>query len=287
MKAWYDGVIGDARECRIPVLDHGVLYGDGVFEGIRITGRRVFRLDDHLARLARSARAIGLALPHPLPAIRDIVLETARAYDEDEAYVRLLVTRGVGELSLDPTSCETPSLVCIVAGIRMFPEEQRRHGLRLATASLRRPRADMLDPRVKSLNYLNNVLAKRDARLRGYDDALLLNAEGRVAEASGANLFAVIDQVLVTPPTIEGALPGLTRDALMRCRREAGGAVEERALGRYDLLGASEVFLSGSGAGLVAVHSLDDTPLGDGDRPLFTALSVAWPEFAQRHGTPF
>ncbi|MEQ8234840.1 MAG: aminotransferase class IV [Gammaproteobacteria bacterium] len=287
MKAWHDGIISDAAACTVPVLDHGLLYGDGVFEGIRITGGRVFCIDDHLARLARSARAIGLALPYPVTTIRDIVLATARAHGEPEAYVRLLVTRGTGELTLDPTGCTTPRLVCIVAGIRMFDEARRKRGLRLMTASLRRPRADQLDPQVKSLNYLNNVLAKRDARLKGFDDALLLNTEGRVAEASGANLFAVLGGTLVTPPPSDGALPGITRAAVMAMATATGHAVSERTLTRYDLLAATEVFLCGSGAGLVAVASLDDAPIGDGDRPCLATLCAAWPDYASRHGALF
>ncbi|CAN0463055.1 unnamed protein product, partial [Phaeothamnion confervicola] len=175
MKVWYRNHIGDARECRISILDHGLLYGDGVFEGIRITHGRVFRLHDHIARLERSARAIGLELPMRGAALAEVVLATARAHGEAEAYVRLVATRGVGELGVDPASCVEPELFCIVASLRMFPEEVRAQGLRLLTSWLRRPAADTLDPQVKSLNYLNNVLAKRDARLKGYDDAVLLN----------------------------------------------------------------------------------------------------------------
>lgn len=287
MKVWYRGHIGDARECRISILDHGLLYGDGVFEGIRISGRRVFRLHDHLARLARSARAIGLELPLALDAIGALVCATAAAHGEAEAYVRLVVTRGVGELGVDPASCTEPELFCIVASLRMFPPEARAQGLRLMTAAQRRPRLDMLDPQVKSLNYLNNVLAKRDARRGGYDDALLLNAEGRVAEASGANLFAACDGVLVTPPGSEGALPGITRDTVMRCHAQAGGRVEQRALSRYELLAADEVFLAGSGAGLVGVASLDDIPLGRPRQPLLATLAEAYAAYASAHGTAF
>lgn len=287
MKAWYEGRIVDAANCRIPVLDHGLLYGDGVFEGIRISAGRVFRLDCHLARLARSARAIGLDLPCPLDTIRGIVLDTARAHGEAEAYVRLLVTRGVGELTLDPTACDEPRLICIVAPIRLFDEAARRRGLRLMTAAVRRPRSDQLDPQVKSLNYLNNVLAKRDARLKGFDDALLLNDVGHVAEASAANVFADLDGELVTPPPSDGALPGLTRASLFDIARAAGSEVSQRSLTRYDLLAAREVFLSGSGAGLVAVASLDGTAVGGADRPWLAALARAWPDYAQAHGTLF
>lgn len=287
MKVWYRNHIGDARECRISILDHGLLYGDGVFEGIRITGGRVFRLHDHIARLERSARAIGLELPLRGAALATAVLDTARANGEAEAYVRLVATRGVGELGVDPASCVEPELFCIVASLRMFPAEVRAKGLRLLTSWLRRPAADMLDPQVKSLNYLNNVLAKRDARLKGYDDALLMNSIGRVTEATGANLFAVIDGTLVTPPTADGALPGITRDSVLKMRAEMGAPVECRSLTRYDLLAADEVFLSGSGAGLVSVASIDDTPIGSDARPLCEQLRETYGDYAARHGVAF
>ncbi len=287
MKVWYRNHIGDARECRISILDHGLLYGDGVFEGIRITGGRVFRLHDHIARLERSARAIGLELPLRGAALATAVLDTARANGEAEAYVRLVATRGVGELGVDPASCVEPELFCIVASLRMFPAEVRAKGLLLLTSWLRRPAADMLDPQVKSLNYLNNVLAKRDARLKGYDDALLLNSIGRVTEATGANLFAVIDGTLVTPPTADGALPGITRDSVLKMRAEMGAPVECRSLTRYDLLAADEVFLSGSGAGLVSVASIDDTPIGSDARPLCEQLRETYGDYAARHGVAF
>lgn len=287
MKVWYRNQIGDARECRISILDHGLLYGDGVFEGIRITGGRVFRLHDHIARLERSARAIGLDLPIRGEALVAAVLATARANGEAEAYVRLVVTRGVGELGVDPASCVAPELFCIVASLRMFPEEVRAKGLRLLTSWLRRPAADMLDPQVKSLNYLNNVLAKRDARLKGYDDALLLNHGGRVTEATGANLFAVIEGELVTPPTVDGALPGITRDSVLRIREASGVPVACRSLTRYDLLAAEEVFLAGSGAGLVSVASIDDTMIGSGARPQCEQLRAAYVEYAAGHGVAF
>ena len=287
MKVWYRNEIGDARECRISILDHGLLYGDGVFEGIRITGGKVFRLPDHIARLERSARAIGLDLPVRGAALASVVLATARANGEAEAYVRLVATRGVGELGVDPASCVEPELFCIVASLRMFPEEVRAKGLRLLTSWLRRPASDTLDPQVKSLNYLNNVLAKRDARLKGYDDAILLNQAGRVAEASGANLFAVIDGQLVTPPTVDGALPSITRDTVMRCQQAAGAKVACRSLTRYELLAAEEVFLAGSGAGLVSVASIDDTVIGSMQRPVVEQLRAAYRDYADAHGIAF
>ena len=287
MKIWHRNQISDSHEARVSLLDHGLLYGDGVFEGIRITAGRVFRLTDHLARLACSARAIGLVLPLELDALAKVVFATASAHGEAEAYVRLIITRGIGELSLDPSSCVGPELFCLVAEIRMFPQAVRVAGLRLMTSAFRRPGSDSLDPQVKSLNYLNNVLAKRDARMKGFDDAVLLNSAGRVTEATGANLFAVLDGELVTPPTVDGALPGITRDTLLKCFRARGGLAVCRSLSRYDLLRAEEVFLAGSGAGLISVASLDEVIIGSGMRPVVEVLRMAYREYAVIHGTDF
>ena len=184
MKVWLDGRILDGADARIPVTDHGLLYGDGIFEGIRVYAGRVFRLGDHLRRLGTAARAIGLELPLDLDGVAKIVLETARAFGEDEAYLRLVVTRGEGGLGVDPTTCHNPQLFCIAAKIDIFSPERVQAGIDLVTVSVRRPALDALDPRVKSLNYLNSALAKREAKLRGADEGLILNAAGKVAEAS-------------------------------------------------------------------------------------------------------
>jgi len=288
MKVWIEGRIVEGPEARIPVTDHGLLYGDGVFEGIRILARRVFRLPDHLARLRTGAAAIGLALPGGVDALEKIVLETARAHGRDVAYVRLVATRGSGELGVDPTTCLEPRVICIVSDIRLYPPERLARGIDLLTSSWRRPPADVLDPRVKSLNYLNSVLAKREARLRGADEALLLNAAGRVAEAAVANVFAVRDGGIETPPPTEGALAGITRASLIEIAPRLGLGVRERPLGRFDLLGADEVFLSGSGAGIVPVASLDGAPIGDpGVHPVADRLREAFEAFARERGTPF
>jgi branched-chain amino acid aminotransferase len=187
VKVWIDGRVVDGADAKIPVTDHGLLYGDGIFEGIRVYARRVFRLDDHLHRFGTSAKAIGLELPGGLEAVRRVVLETARAYDRDEAYLRLVVTRGSGELGVDPTQCKHPTLFCIADAIRLYDAQKLAAGIDLVTVSVRRPAADALDPRVKSLNYLNSVLAKREAVLRGADEGLILNARGQVAEAAAAS----------------------------------------------------------------------------------------------------
>lgn len=282
-----DRVVAE-RDAVIPVLDHGLLYGDGLFEGIRICERRVFRLGDHLRRLGTGAKAIGLTLPGGLPACEKAVLETARAHDRDDAYVRLIVTRGVGELGVDPESCREPRLVVVVSDIAMYPEEKRRQGLALATSSLRRPQAGVLDPGVKSLNYLNSVLAKREARQHGADEALLLNAQGQVAEASGANVFAVRDGRVTTPPATDGALPGITRRSVLDLAGQLGFETVERTLGRVDLWDADEVFLTGSGARIVPVATLDAETIGvGGRRPVTAALLDAFPAYAREHGTAF
>jgi branched-chain amino acid aminotransferase len=278
----------DAAEARIPVFDHGLLYGDGVFEGIRIYGGRVFRLDDHLARFAAGAKALGLAPPGGLARVRKVVLETAAAHGAPEAYVRLVLTRGDGPLGLDPTNCPEPRLFCIAARIAIYPAPKLRAGIDLGTSSLRRPPADALDPRVKSLNYLNNALAKLEARQRGFDEALLLNAQGLVAEASVANVFAVRRGELLTPPPSDGALEGLTRRTVLELAEPLDLPAREASLGRFDLFAADEVFLTGSGAGLVPVRSLDGRAIGSGRAgAVFARLRAAFLEAAPALGTPF
>ena len=288
MKVWIDGRIVAADEARVPVLDHGLLYGDGVFEGIRAYGRAVFRLDDHLARLAVSAKAIGLALPQRQGAIRAIVLDTLRALGRADAYVRLVVTRGTGALGVDPTSCPEPRLFCIAAEAQIYPEEKLASGLELVTVSVRRPALDAVDPRVKSLNYLNNALAKREARLRGADEALILNAAGAIAEASVANVFALRGRTLATPPPTDGALEGITRRSVLELAPGLGLAPVERSLSRVDLLGADEVFLSGTGAGLVPVRALDGQPIGTGEPGAgFAKMRAAFLALTKTLGVPF
>jgi branched-chain amino acid aminotransferase len=288
MKVWIDGAIVDASEARVPVLDHGLLYGDGIFEGIRAYARGVFRLDDHLARLTTSAKAIGLTLPLPIDAIRDIVLDTLRALGRDDAYVRLVVTRGVGALGVDPTTCPTPNLFCLAAEAQIYPPEKLARGLELATVSWRRPALDAVDPRVKSLNYLNNALAKQEARRQGMDEALILNSGGTIAEASVANVFVLRGRALATPPPTDGALDGVTRRSVMELAAGLGLSASERSLSRVDLLGADEVFLTGTGAGIVPVRALDGQTIGAGEPgPGFAKIRAAFLGMTKTHGVPF
>ena len=287
MKVWIDGRVVDGSEASVPVTDHGFLYGDGVFEGLRVYSRRVFRLDDHLARLRAGARFIGLEVPGGVDGLREVVRDTARAFDRDDAYVRLVVSRGSGALGVDPASCPTPRVVCIVDEVCLYDEQVLRRGVSMVTSSLRRPAADALDPRVKSLNYLGSVLAKREARLHGADEALLLNDRGQVAEASVANVFAVRGGALATPPATDGALEGITRRTILEIARRDGIAAEERTLGRFDLFAADEVFLTGSGARVVPVGSLDGQPVGKaGPGPITRQLTTAYERVVRETGVP-
>jgi branched-chain amino acid aminotransferase len=288
MKVWIDGRIVDGADAKISVLDHGLLYGDGVFEGIRLYGGRVFRLDVHLERLSHSARAIGLDIPGGIAAVREIVIATARAFGQPEGYVRLLVTRGIGAMGVDPTSCHDPRIVCIACEIGLYPEEKLRAGIDMVTVSLRKPSPDMLDPRVKSLNYLNSVLAKREARMRGADEALLLNAAGMVAEAAVANLFVYRRGALLTPPATDGALEGVTRMTVLELAAGLGIPAREQTLSRMDLISADEVFLTGTGARVVGVRTLDGTPIGQrAPGPVTEKLAAEFAAFARREGPPF
>lgn len=288
MKVWIDGRVVEGEEAHIPVTDHGLLYGDGVFEGIRAYGRRIFRLEDHLRRLQTAARSLGIELPGGIESIEKIVLETARANGRDDAYIRLIITRGSGELGVDPTTCREPRILCIADEVRLYPEEKRREGLAMVTSSLRKPPADALDPRIKSLNYLNSVLAKREARLQGADEALLLNMAGMVAEASVANIFVVSNGALTTPPTTDGALEGITRATVLELAEADGISVRVATLGRFDLFGADEIFLTGTGARLVSVATLDGQPIGrPGHHPMAERLSQAFSRCTRDRGTPF
>ena len=288
MRVWIDGRVVDGAQATIPVTDHGLLYGDGIFEGIRVYGRRVFRLEAHMARFNTSAKALALDLPGGIRAARQIVLDTARDFGADEAYIRLIATRGDGPLGIDPTTCPEPRLLCIIDRIAVYPEEKQRVGVNLATSSLRRPAPDVLDPRVKSLNYLNNALAKLEAKQRGADEALLLNAAGMIAEAAVANVFVLRDGELLTPPATDGALEGITRATLMELAASLGFSVLEKTIGRFDLFAAEEAFLTGSGAGIVPVRSLDGRTIGAGTPgPVYAKLRSAFLAAAPAMGTAF
>lgn len=275
-KVWLDGRVVNGEDARISVFDHGLLYGDGIFEGMRVYAGRVFRQADHLKRLAVSAKAVGLRLPDDIDLPR-VISDTVHAFGKTEAYIRLLVTRGEGPLSVDPTKCKRSRVICIVDEVGLYPAEKLEAGIDVVTVSLRRPRSDVLEPRVKSLNYLNNALAILEARRAGADEALLLNQDGAVAEAAGANVFVVAGGRVATPPATDGALEGITRRTVLELCAAHSIPAEEKRLGRIDLVAADEVFLVGTGARMVPVRTLDGTTIGEGrDRPIYARLLTAF-----------
>lgn len=284
MTIWFDGAI--VTEAKVSIFDHGLLYGDGVFEGMRMEDRAVFRIDDHLRRFGFGMNAIGLSLPGGLAYARRAILEACRAHEAKDAYLRVVVTRGVGELGVDPTHCNQPTLFVIASSIALYPREKLEKGLDAVTATLRKPGPDQLDTRVKSLNYMNSVLAKREAKLRHADEAFVLNSRGTLAEASAANVFVVRQGKLLTPPTSDGALEGITRRSVLELADQLSIRAEERTLLRADVLDADECFVTGTGARIVPVGSLDGVRIGNGERPVMTRLLEAFPGFVRANGTP-
>src|SRR5437870_3130923 len=261
---WIDGTYYGRGDAKVSVFDHGLLYGDGVFEGIRVYSRRVFRLAQHLDRLYASAKGVWLEIPLAKPAMHRLVEEAVAKSGLDDAYIRLVVTRGVGDLGLDPRKCPKPSVICIVDTIRLYPADRYEKGLTVLTAATPINHRESLSPRIKSLNYLSHILAKMEGIAAGVDEVIMLDAGGYVAEASGMNLFAVSDRTLRTPPPYTGILRGVTRDAIIELAHEANYGIEEQPLNRYDLYTAQEVFLTGTAAEIVSVSKLDGRSIGSG-----------------------
>ena len=287
-KAVYiDGRLYPPEEAKISVLDHGLLYGDGVFEGIRIYARRPFRLDAHLARLEASAHAIALPMPLDRTALATAVRDTVRANRQEDGYIRLVLTRGDGSLGLDPRSCREPRLIIIVADVSVYPPDHYVDGIRVITAATRQVPMASVDARIKSLNYLKNVLARLEANEAGAAEALMLNHEGFVAECTADNVFVLSRGRLVTPPASEGALDGITRGVVCELAMRSGLDWEERRLARYDLFIADECFLTGTGAEIVPVIALDGRTIGSGSPgPVTRRLAGELQELASREGEP-
>jgi branched-chain amino acid aminotransferase len=261
---WINGVVHPPEAAMISVFDHGLLYGDGVFEGMRTYDGKVFRLKSHLKRLFDSAKAIALEIPlefDELVGITDALVEQSGFSD---AYLRHVVTRGVGDLGIDPRRCRTPSVIIICDELKMFPPERLAAGLRVVTAGTPMPHRESLSPRVKSLNYLPHVLAKHEGGTAGADEVLMLDSSGHVAEGSGQNLFVVTDGVLRTPPPSAGILKGITRDVVIELATAEGVMVREELLNRYDVYTADEVFLTGTASEIVPVREVDARPIGLG-----------------------
>lgn len=263
-KVWINGTLFDKENAKVSVYDHGLLYGDGVFEGLRSYGGKVFRLEAHLNRLWNSAKAILLEIPISRDELARAVNETLAANGLADGYIRLVVTRGAGSLGLDPHRTANPQIIIITDHITVYPEELYRQGLEIITASTLRNHPAALSPRVKSLNYLNNILAKIECLQAGCMEALMLNHKGEVAECTADNIFLVRDGVLLTPPTDAGILEGITRDAVMELARESGREVREVAVTKHDLYIADECFLTGTAVEVIAVVKIDSRQIGSG-----------------------
>jgi branched-chain amino acid aminotransferase len=284
-KIWIDGKFYEKDEAKISVFDHGLLYGDGVFEGIRAYNGKVFRLKEHIDRLYASAHATWLTVPMTKAEMTAMVEECMRVNDLTDAYIRLVVTRGVGDLGLDPRKCPRATVFCIADAIALFPEEKRERGLVLMTVPTPVNHSHNISPAVKSLNYLAHILARVEAMHAGADEALMLEITGQVAEGTGENVFIVQGKTLRTPPTSSGILRGVTRNAVIEIAQAAGYQVVESVLTRYDLYCADEVFLTGTAAEVVGVVKLDGRVIGDGKVGTVTRdISTRFKELAARGG---
>lgn len=287
-KIWLDGNIVEEAEAKISVFDHGLLYGDGIFEGIRFYEGRVFRLTEHIERLYLSAKALLLKMPWTLEEVCEATLETIRANGLQDGYIRLVVTRGVGDLGLNPYLCPSPSMFIIASGITLYPQELYENGLEVVTCSTRRPTPASLSPQVKSLNYLNNVMAKVEALKAGAKEGLMLNEQGYVAECTGDNVFIVKKGVVYTPPVSDGSLDGITRQVIFDLCEELGITIREASMTRYDLYTADESFLTGTAAETIPMVKLDEREIGDGKPgPVSLRLIEAYAKKVRSEGTAF
>ncbi|PYZ96204.1 branched-chain amino acid aminotransferase [Alteribacter lacisalsi] len=248
----------------ISVYDHGFLYGDGVFEGLRVYSGNVFKLEEHLDRLYDSAKSIMLEVPYTKEEMTSIITGTVQRNQLESAYIRVVVSRGAGNLGLDPAACAEPRVVVIAEKLSMFPEELYDQGLRLGSVASRRNRPDVLSPQVKSLNYLNNILVKIEANQAGVDEALMLNDQGYVTEGSADNIFIVKNGTIYTPPVHLGALEGITRNTIIELAEEAGYKMKEQAFTRHDVFVADEVFLTGTAVEVIAAVDVDGRKIADG-----------------------
>jgi branched-chain amino acid aminotransferase len=286
MKIYLNGKLVDEKDAVVSVFDHGLLYGDGVFEGTRVYDGNIAFLDEHMDRLLDSAKVIDLNIGMTKDELIAATVETCKANDIKNGYLRHVVTRGVGTLGLNPYLCTKAQVIIIAADIKLYPQEMYDNGMKIITAGTIRNMAEAVNPRVKSLNYLNNIMAKIEAVNAGVMECLLLNAQGFVAEASGDNVFAVKGNKLMTPPTWCGALEGVTRDKVMKLAREMGMDVQETVMTRYELWTADEVFLTGTAAEVIPVVELDKRSIGNGKPgPITKKLVQTYRKLAGTDGT--
>jgi branched-chain amino acid aminotransferase len=274
MKVYIDRQFYDEKNAKISVFDHGLLYGDGIFEGIRAYNGRVFKLKEHIDRLFCSAKSILLEIPMSHAEVMKAVVSCCRRNKLRDGYIRLLVTRGVGTLGLNPNRCKQPSVIVIADKIQLYPREMYERGMAIVTVPTTRNHHNAVNPAIKSLNYLNNILAKIEANIAGVEEAIMLNSDGYVAECTGDNIFILKNGQMFTPPLSAGALYGITRGVVMELAREAGLAVTEPNLTRYDIFNADECFLTGTGAELIPVVKVDGRVVGTGKPGLVTKSLV-------------
>lgn len=287
LQIYIDGQFYPEPQAKVSVFDHGLLYGDGIFEGIRFYNGRVFKLTEHLERLWDSARAIMLTIPMTMAELEAATLETIRKNNLKDGYLRLVVTRGKGNLGLSPDRCPKASVIIIAATIQLYPPEAYERGMTVVTCATRRMAPGALSPAVKSLNYLNNIMAKIEANLAQADEGLMLNEEGYVAECTGDNIFIVKRGEIYTPPVYAGSLRGITWQAVLDIAAELGFKVTVQQLTRYDLYTADEFFLTGTAAEVIAAVKLDNRIIGDGTPgPITNKIIARFRELAGSTGTP-
>lgn len=287
MKIFLNGKYVSEKAAAISVFDHGLLYGDGVFEGIRVYGGKIFRLREHLDRLFTSAKTILLSIPMSREQLTRACIETCRLNRIRDGYMRLVVTRGAGTLGLNPFKCKNPSVFIIAATIELYPEELYRKGASLVTAATMRTPHAAVSPCIKSLNYLNNILAKIEGITAGADESVMLNSDGFVAECSGDNIFIVKDKQLLTPPISAGALKGITRGVIFELAAGAGVPAHETNLMRFDLFNADECFLTGTAAEIIPAVRLDGRQIGRGrPGPITLDLMRRFRQMTRSEGTP-
>jgi branched-chain amino acid aminotransferase len=287
MKIYIDGKYYDENNAKVSVFDHGLLYGDGIFEGIRAYNGRVFKLKEHIDRLFYSAKAILLDIPISPAQVMAAVVDTCRQNNLHDGYIRLVVTRGVGTLGLNPNRCKNPSVIVIADKIQLYPPEFYQKGMEIVTVPTTRNLHNALNPAIKSLNYLNNILAKIEANNAGVEEAIMLNSEGYVAECTGDNIFIIKGNQLLTPPLSAGALYGITRGTVIELGVQAGLRISEPNLTRYDVFNADECFLTGSGAEIVPVTKVDGRVIGAGKPgPITQKLVTAYHALTKVSGEP-